>query len=328
MKNVFHKYGDYMENDFNNNEYDKYFNELLHNLRSFKKSYLPSYNDLADYNTNSQSYYDYLAKFNKILSIMIEYINELMNRTVNVEDTETIDLTKLKDWKNCANLCPKTEKNTEILIKGDVIFSKENVTYQTLRSGTQTLNNATYNLKGVFTPNFKKILDLFDNDINENLKKILKNIEDIKNHYNEFLQFKRKTENDINEINNKISVINNKLQKIENDINEINNKINLINQTITQLKTWHNENLTKINNNIQQINQLNLDLEIMSQMLIKIVNNLYESGAIDSNQSNFNFINNIANGKINIFTKNMDSEFFIKTNKNKNDYDLAIGVDA
>lgn len=313
--------------ELNKDNFQEMFELLNFNLRAFKKSYLPSYNDLADYNTNSQSYYDYLAKFNKLLVLMVEYINELMKRKVEVEDTDTVDMTRVKNWINCYKTCGNIEKNYDTVLKADVIFSKENVTYTTLRSGTQTLDNATYNLKGVFTPNFKKILDLFDNDINENLKKILKNIEDIKNHYNEFLQFKRKTENDINEINNKISIINNKLQKIENDINDINNKINLINQTITQLKTWHNENLLKINKNIQEINQLKSDLEIMTQMLIKIVNNLYESGAIDSNQSNFNFINNIANGNINLFTKSMDSNFYIKTNKNQNDNDLALGVD-
>ena len=313
--------------ELNKDNFQEMFELLNFNLRAFKKSYLPSYNDLADYNTNAQSYYDYLAKFNKLLVLMVEYINELMKRKIEVEDTDTVDMTRVKNWINCYKTCGNIEKNYDTVLKADVIFSKENVTYSTLRSGTQTLDNATYNLKGVFTPNFKKILDLFDNDINENLKKILKNIEDIKNHYNEFLQFKRKTENDINEINNKISIINNKLQKIENDINEINNKINLINQTITQLKTWHNENLTKINKNIQEINQLKSDLEIMSNMLIKIVNNLYESGAIDSKQNNFNFINNIANGNINLFTKSMDSNFYIKTNKNQNDNDLALGVD-
>ena len=313
--------------ELNKDNFQEMFELLNFNLRAFKKSYLPSYNDLADYNTNAQSYYDYLAKFNKLLVLMVEYINELMKRKIEVEDTDTVDITRVKNWINCYKTCGNIEKNYDTVLKADVIFSKENVTYSTLRSGTQTLDNATYNLKGVFTPNFKKILDLFDNDINENLKKILKNIEDIKNHYNEFLQFKRKTENDINEINNKISIINNKLQKIENDINEINNKINLINQTITQLKTWHNENLTKINKNIQEINQLKSDLKIMSIMLIKIVNNLYESGAIDSNQYNFNFINNIANGNINLFTKSMDSNFYIKTNKNQNDNDLALGVD-
>lgn len=45
---------------------------LQSTIRAFKKSYLPSYNDLADYNTNAQSYYDYLAKFNKVLSIIVD----------------------------------------------------------------------------------------------------------------------------------------------------------------------------------------------------------------------------------------------------------------
>lgn len=292
--------------ELNKDNFQEMFELLNFNLRAFKKSYLPSYNDLADYNTNAQSYYDYLAKFNKLLVLMVEYINELMKRKVEVEDTDTVDMTRVKNWINCYKTCGNIEKNYDTVLKADVIFSKENVIYSTLRSGTQTLDNATYNLKGVFTPNFKKILDLFDNDINENLKKILKNIEDIKNHYNEFLQFKSKT---------------------ENDIKEINQKIDTINQTINQLKQWHNENLIKINKNITDIKELKNDLENMSNMLLKIVKNLYQSGAIDSENQNFTFINNIANGNINLFTKSMDSNFYIKTNKNQNDNDLALGVD-
>lgn len=298
---------------------------LQSTIRAFKKSYLPSYNDLADYNTNSQSYYDYLAKFNKVLSIIVDYINELMKRDVNVEDTDTIDLTKLKSWINCYQPCK--EKNTEILFKADVIFSEKTIEHTTLRNGLQILDNATYNNSGVFTPNFKKILDLFDNDINENLKKILKNIEDIKNHYNEFLTFKRDTNQAIQNINNEITQIKSKITNIEREITQIKSRLDTLNQVVENLKMWHNENLTKINKNISDINILKNDLNIMSGMLIKIVNNLYQSGAIDSNQSNFNFINNIANGNINFFSKSMDSNFYIKTNKNSNNYDIAMGVD-
>ena len=284
---------------------------LQSTIRAFKKSYLPSYNDLTDYNTNAQSYYDYLAKFNKVLSIIVDYINELMKRDVNVEDTDTIDLTKLKSWINCYQPCK--EKNTEILLKADVIFSRETIEHTTLRNGVQILDNATYNKSGVFTPNFKKILDLFDNDINENLKKILKNIEDIKNHYNEFLNFKRDT--------------NQAIQNINNEITQIKSRLDTLNQVVENLKTWHNENLIKINKNISDINELKNDLNIMSNMLLKIVKNLYQSGAIDSENHNFTFVNNIANGNINFFSKSMDSNFYIKTNKNSNNYDIAMGVD-
>lgn len=292
---------------------------LQSTIRAFKKSYLPSYNDLADYNTNAQSYYDYLAKFNKVLSIIVDYINELMKRDVNIEDTETIDFTKLKNWINCYQPCK--EKNMEILFKADVIFSKETIDYITLRSGVQTLDNATYNNSGVFTPNFKKILDLFDNDINENLKKILKNIEDIKNHYNEFLTFKRETNQAIQNLNNEITQIKSKISNIEREITQIKSRLDTLNQVVENLKTWHNENLTKINKNIEDITKLKTALQ-------KIITNLFNSGAINnSNIDNFSFINNIANGNINFFSKGMDSDFYIKTNKNSNNYDIAMGVD-
>ena len=87
------------------------------------------------------------------------------------------------------------------------------------------------------------------------------------------------------------------------------------------LKTWHTENLTKINKNIEDITKLKTALQ-------KIITNLFNSGAINnSNIDNFSFINNIANGNINFFSKGMDSNFYIKTNKNSNNYDIDMGVD-
>ena len=292
---------------------EDYFNELHQSIRSFKKSYLPSFNDLADYNTNASSYYDFLNNFIKVLDIMIDYINELMLRVVNVEDTETIDLSKLKDWVNCYSKCKNREKNYETLLKADVIFSTQTVNFNTKRHGVKILQNATSNLKGVFSPNFNEVIEELDTDISENLKKILKNIEDIKNHYNEFNTFKNLTEQNINNINGKIT-------QIENSIRDINNKLNLYGSTIEQLKTWHKENITKITKNINDINSLKSALQ-------KIIENLFSSGAINSNNINdFRFLNNIASGNINIFSKDMDSQFFIKTNKNNNNYDLAFGV--
>lgn len=305
---------------------DDFLKDLYPNIRAFKKSYLPVYNDLVDYNTNAQSYYDYLANLIPVIDIIISFVNELMKRDVNVEDTDTINLTKLKSWINCFSKCKNRELNTEILFKADVIFSEKTIDYTTLRNGVQTLNNATYNNVGVFTPNFKKILDLFDRDIDNNLKKILNNIEDIKNHYNEFKLFKQNIEKEISNIKSRLNNIENSITQILESIKDINNKLSIINTTLEQLKMWHNENLTKINKNISDINELKNDLSIVSSMLIKIVNNLYQSGAIDSNQSNFNFINNIANGNINFFSKNMDSNFFIRTNKTSNNYDIAMGV--
>lgn len=47
---------------------------------------LPFYDDKADYNTNSKSYYDYLARFNGFLSDMVDYINDLADKIKEMDD--------------------------------------------------------------------------------------------------------------------------------------------------------------------------------------------------------------------------------------------------
>lgn len=46
----------------------------------------PFYDDVADYNTNAKSYYDYLARFNGFLHDMVDFINDLAKRMDGLED--------------------------------------------------------------------------------------------------------------------------------------------------------------------------------------------------------------------------------------------------
>ena len=46
----------------------------------------PFYSDVADYNTNAKSYYDYLARFNGFLHEMVDYINDLADRLDDMEN--------------------------------------------------------------------------------------------------------------------------------------------------------------------------------------------------------------------------------------------------
>lgn len=85
-------------------------------------SYAPWYDDKADYNTNAQSYYDYLAKINQFLEDVTIQINRLLKRDIDVIDTKSIDLSKIGSWLTNND----TQKYDDLVkIAADVIISKK-----------------------------------------------------------------------------------------------------------------------------------------------------------------------------------------------------------
>lgn len=76
--------------DQTNNGSGRFFNH---------RRWFPQYDDEADYNTNSKSYYDFLARFIRYLDYITEYINKLLRRRVAVKDTTTVDMSQDGDWE-------------------------------------------------------------------------------------------------------------------------------------------------------------------------------------------------------------------------------------
>lgn len=64
----------------------------------FNGKYAPWYDDEKDYNTNAPSYYDYLAHRNYSQKLMVDLLNRVARRNINVIDTKSIDMTKQYDW--------------------------------------------------------------------------------------------------------------------------------------------------------------------------------------------------------------------------------------
>lgn len=98
------------------------------------------------------------------------------------------------------------------------------------------------------------------------------------------------------------------LQAIDKEIGDIYNKISDLENTV--------------NNQGNKITQLESALQ-------KIINNLYNSGAITSNNlTNFNFNpnRNIATGNINLFGGSADGQSFIRTNNGQTENDLTGGL--
>ena len=66
----------------------------------------PFYDDKADYNTNSKSYYDYLARNQHVFGWLVDMVNYLLRREIRVCDTKTIDLRqnyKRSEHQNCSS---------------------------------------------------------------------------------------------------------------------------------------------------------------------------------------------------------------------------------
>lgn len=146
-----------------------------------KKTYVPWYEDTSDYNTNAKSYYDYLARFNHLVGVMVRFINRLLNRNIEFHDTESIDFTKDGDWIDNGN-CEPNHYNDIIKIKADVITSNqtEQITLNKITGSPFLVPNGTVvKNDGVWSPDYRNALNAINKDIGDlknGLQKILDNL--------------------------------------------------------------------------------------------------------------------------------------------------------
>lgn len=225
--------------------------------------YEPFYDFHADYNTNAKDYYDYLARFNAHIKFMTEFINRLMDRNIDVIDTNSIDMTKIGDWIDNGK-CEPDNYDDVIKIKADVIISKLTETLKLVNTTQKNFiisNGTKIKSDGVWSPDYADIIKEIDREIGK--------IQDL-------------------------------IKDLVQDINNMRNELN-------KLKT----DITNLTNGLQ-----------------KIINNLFESGAISSDNINnfvFNSGRDIATGNINLFGGTSDGNSFIRTNKGKTNNDISAG---
>ena len=154
----------------NNNKID--FNEnkpylAPHNPFTLEGHWQPWYDDRRDYSTNAPSYYDYLANFNHLIKSIVDLLNRAARRNVKLEDTNSINMTKINDWIDEGDNAHSW--HDDIILKADVILS----TYQKALEfdGNQyNLNNIIATLSdGLYSADYLPLLNALKDKLNEEI---------------------------------------------------------------------------------------------------------------------------------------------------------------
>lgn len=178
----------------------------------FNGKYAPWFDDEKDYNTNAPSYYDYLAHRNYSQKLMVDLINRVARRNINVIDTKSIDMTKQYDWiseDDCNNY------HDIINIWADVKLSKD--TGNTLVIKDDGLFAFGGSDSGLAEKLEKEIRDRTqaDNDLKSKLEKEIRDRtqgdNDLLSKYNDLLS-------KYNDLNGKYSGLTNALTKIVDNL--------------------------------------------------------------------------------------------------------------
>lgn len=201
----------------------------------------------GDFNTNSESYYKYLAALNEQLDNFVKLLEKLDKRELEVEDTNTVDLTKLGEWKHGLN--PDDNIEQVIKLKADVLLSS-NIEYtQLLSMGYQPqvreLTNAIKALPdGLYSKDLESVMKELDGKIVE-LNKRVDNIDPDGTII--------RVDVDTEQITSKVPV---EYRNINVAVNSVNNtKFNIA--LITDLHLYPENNFVQKYNNYRVLKQFN-----------------------------------------------------------------------
>lgn len=142
---------------------NNWFRGININPFNFKRnSYLPFFDESADYNTNSKSYYDYLARINRILEVMKHFIIRLLDRDVKTKDTPTVSLKKDGDWIDNGKGNYPNNYDDDITLSANVKRSKGKETLILNDNTYEVGNSLTEKADGLFTPDYKELMEEFE----------------------------------------------------------------------------------------------------------------------------------------------------------------------
>lgn len=190
---------------------------------SLEGHWQPWYDDRRDYNTNASTYYDYLSNFNHLIKSIVELLNRVARRNVQVEDTNCVDLTKINDWIDEGNACHSY--HDVITLKADVILS----TYQravNFDGNKYNLTNAISCLStGLYASDYLPLIEALADKLNQTIYDNNDKYQDLQEKINQINHEINNIKNDINNIKNDINNIKGDITNIKGDITNINNRI-------------------------------------------------------------------------------------------------------
>ena len=283
---------------------------------SLEGHWQPWYDDRRDYNTNAPSYYDYLANFNKLYKDIVELLNRVARRNIKVEDTPCVDLTKVNDWIDEGNECHTY--HDVITLKADVILSN----YQKVLNfdgGEYHLNNLITCLSdGLYSPDYLQLLEHLKDKLNDEIRQR----QEMDNYLDARINQERQDREEgdqlvVNYVDEQFDILDNKIDKERQDRQNADNALNAkIDKEIQDIQNADNALKSEL---YERINFIQTALQ-------KIVTNLFEGGNATSNQlHNYEIINHIAAGNINLYGGTPDGNTLIRTHNGQAENDVTVG---
>lgn len=204
----------------------EYFENVSKFPKRYRFSYFPWYDDLSDYNTNAKSYYDYLARNNRILEALASFVNRLLDRDIEVRDTYSVDLEIIGNWLDNGECAPNNYDDI-ITLLANVILSPHETNYSfdrlpkgeflhNLRQKTYVISNAIKEFSsGLYAPDYKPILD----DLFLAVEELRQDLNLLRHDHDQLRFDHNKLSNEFNTLKADHEKLKNALQKILNSLN-------------------------------------------------------------------------------------------------------------
>lgn len=290
---------------------------------SLEGHWQPWYDDRRDYNTNAPSYYDYLANFNHLIKSIVELLNRVARRNVQVEDTNCIDLTKINDWIDEGDHCHTW--HDEIILKAEVILA----TYQKAIE----FDGQSYNIKnaleclpsGLYAPNYLPFLEKLLAKINQEILDRIAADEALDRKITAETNARIQADNALgvridNETTARQNADTSLGQRIDNETSARQNADTALGQRIDNEASARQNADTTLSNRIT----------VLETALTKVLTDLKGSGAWTSGDDvlagSMTANRHIASGNVNLFTGTTDGDTFIRTTSGQNENDATIGA--
>lgn len=244
-------------NDGNDPHFNKDGNSLSHWFGD-KRHFRPWYDDDSDYNTNAKSYYDFIAYRTRQLDYIIQAINKLLDRNLQVEDTNTIDLEKIGEWLN--------KDDTETL-------------RAFVKISNQTLNATKALDDGIYTKDLMPDINQLRADLERVRADLQGKIDNLQNQIN---QVRADMEAMRHDLQGKIDNLQGQINTINNRLGDLENSLNQLRQTVQNNYSTLQNQIDALREQIKQIlSSISTNGKVEVPRNISLANNHYLINKVD-----------------------------------------------